>query len=281
MKTLKITLLFIITIIVISCNSGLEKSEDKIEYNRNMVDSIGFATDTEQMDAVMNRIDSLFYEDITECFQTNNLNDSSSWKAVISPHDDYSYVGPTYPKVLMNVNAKTLIVFGVAHKAKHLSIQDKIVFDSFDNWNEPFGKVKVSEFRNELINKLDTNFYLISDSLHKIEHSIEALLPFLQYYNANIEIVPILVPYLKKDKLEKIAKQFSEVIMDYAKSNNLKWGDDYAIVISNDAVHYGDEDWGTSELNYFGSDSAGYEKAVQHEMEIIDKCLSALVAEDI
>ncbi|MCF8296271.1 MAG: AmmeMemoRadiSam system protein B [Saprospiraceae bacterium] len=280
MRTLKNIFLLLISFILVSCNSGLQNSEDIVENNRNMLDSIGFATASWQMESVMQRIDSLFYKDIADCFQTNNLDEGTSWKAVISPHDDYSYVGPAYPKVLKNVNAKTLIIFGVAHKAKLLGIQDKIVFDSFDNWIEPFGPVKVSPFRNELIKHLDTNFYLVSDSLHKIEHSVEALLPFLQYYNANIDIVPILVPYLQKDKLDKIAKQFSVILKDFAKSNNLKWGDDYAIVISNDAVHYGDEDWGTSELNYYGSDSAGYEKAVQHEKEIIDKCLTGSITDD-
>ncbi|MFC2110953.1 AmmeMemoRadiSam system protein B [Bacteroidota bacterium] len=280
MRVLKLILLLVISLVIVSCNSDLKKSDDKAEHNRNMIDSIGFATDSNQMQTVMDRIDELYYCDIAECFQLNNLDDSSSWKAVISPHDDYSYVGPAYQKVLKNINAKTLIVFGVAHKAKYLGIQDKIVFDSFNNWNEPLGLVKVSDFRNELIRKLDTNYYLISDSLHKIEHSIEALIPFLQYYHTNIEIIPILVPYMEKSKMEKIAKQMSTIIKEYAKSSNLKWGDNYAILISNDGVHYGDEDWGNSELNYFGSDSLGYKKAVKHEMEIINKCLIGSLTED-
>ncbi|MEZ5000386.1 MAG: AmmeMemoRadiSam system protein B [Bacteroidales bacterium] len=41
---------------------------------------------------------------------------------------------------------------------------------------------------------LNPAYYLVNDSMHNIEHSLESMVPFLQYYNREVEIVPILVP---------------------------------------------------------------------------------------
>jgi hypothetical protein len=54
---------------------------------------------------------------------------------------------------------------------------------------------------------------------------------------------------------------------------DLMIGRDYAIVISTDAVHYGCEDWGGSDFAFYGCDSAGFDKAVDHEYEIMRNCL--------
>jgi len=54
----------------------------------------------------------------------------------------------------------------------------------------------------------------------------------------------------------------------------MKWGEDFAIIISTDAVHYGDQDWGGTNLAPYGADSAGYKKAVAHEYEIINNTLT-------
>src|SRR6185436_12439451 len=57
------------------------------------------------------------------------------------------------------------------------------------------------------------------------------------------------------------------------REKGLIYGKDIAVVISNDAVHYGDEDWGGKNLAPFGIDEAGTEKANQLDREITDKCL--------
>lgn len=41
----------------------------------------------------------------------------------------------------------------------------------------------------------------------------------------------------------------------------LEWGRDFCIVISTDAVHYGDKEWGGKNYAPYGTDSAGYAKA--------------------
>ena len=109
--------------------------------------------------------------------------------------------------------------------------------------------------------------------MHSVEHSLEALIPFLQYFNDDIEIVPILVPYMNFDKMNEIAEPLAKFLSEKMKKENLRLGKEIAIVISTDAVHYGDEDWGGSNYAPYGTDSMGLVNAKYHEMGIITNCL--------
>lgn len=251
-----IFLLSIGIIFLSNCNTKNSKSE-KI---RSVVDTVGFASYGWQMDSIIHRIN---YSENTD----------ETWRLVIAPHDDYAYVGNLYPKVLNGIKAKTIILFGVAHKAKNYNLENKIVFDSFDAWKALYGNVKVSELRNTIISKLSDSLFVIHDEMQSVEHSIEAIIPFLQYQNRDIEIIPILVPYMLYDNMKKISMSLSNVISEIMKEKNIQWGKDIAIVITTDAVHYGDEDWGDKNYAPFGTDSIGLANARNHEMEIISNCL--------
>ncbi len=243
------------------------------EKVRRPVDPVGFATQAWQMDSVMNRIFNTQGQKILDSWERNNIKKFTPWKVAICPHDDYTYAGWLYPAVLRNVKASTVILIGVAHKAKKFGLEDKIVFDSYDQWAEPYGPVKVSILREKIMNQLPRSTYVIHDSLQQTEHSLEALIPVLQYYNRKVEIVPILVPYMSFSTMDALSGSLSLAIMKVMQELNLGWNKDFAIVISSDAVHYGDEEWGG--LNYapYGCDSAGYKQALAHEYEIITNCL--------
>ncbi|MDD5570140.1 MAG: AmmeMemoRadiSam system protein B [Bacteroidales bacterium] len=248
---------------------------------RTHVDTVGFAQYNWQMDSVVARINKMFG---TKINPNRNLNVSqeSIFKTVISPHDDYAYAGYMYMLALSKIKAKTIIIIGVAHKAKSKItnkpiIENKIIFENFNYWKEPYGKIKVSDLRQQIMAGLPQNYYVVSDSLHKLEHSIEAEVPFLQYFNKNIEIIPIQVPYMPYDTANVIAKSLAKSIYNAMNTFKLQWGKDIAIVISSDAVHYGDEDWGGKNCDVFGVDTAGYRKAIEHEHEIINECLTGKI----
>ena len=240
---------------------------------RGLADTVGFAHQAWQMDSVMQRIEEEYGEKIAGIRKEKNISGNDSWKIAISPHDDYTYASYMYPLVLKNVKAKTIILFGVAHKAKQLNLQDKIIFDSFTEWRGCYGNIKASPLREKIISKLPEGIFEVNDSIQAIEHSVEAILPFLQYYNRDIQIISILIPYNSFGNMEKMAKPLADAIAAVMKENQLKWGNDISLVISTDAVHYGDEDWGGRNFARFGADSAGYRKAVALEKEIMDTCL--------
>ena len=271
---------FLIALLLLSgCNETTTKKSDKITV-RQPVDTVGFAQYDWQMDSIMARIERDQGKDLNDKLAYSNVA-PSGWKVAVSPHDDYAYVGYMYPAVLKNIKAKTIILFGVAHKAKKLHLEDKVIFDSYDYWKEPYGNVKVSDMRDEIIKQLPMGLYEVNDSMQKIEHSVEAIIPFLQYYNRNIEIVSILVPYMSFKTMDKIAEPLAMAIKKAAKKHNMEWGKDYAIVISTDAVHYGDEDWGGKNFAFNGTGCKANEKTKIHEYEIIKTISGPLSSEGI
>lgn len=258
-------LLFLWGLVIPGCYSGKEKALSI----RPLADTIGFAQYGYQMDEVRHRVESRFGDDIEQLLQAAGISGQDCWKAAICPHDDYAYAGYLYPSVLGNIKAHTVILFGVAHKARLMNLKDQLIFDSYDAWKGPYGNVRVSDMREEIIARLPKQVFQVNDSMQRMEHSLEALIPFLQYRDRKIEIVPILVPYMPFEKMGSIAIPLAEAIRDLAAEYGWEWGKDFALVISNDAVHYGDEDWGGKNYATYGTDSAGYEAAVEHEWEII------------
>jgi len=239
-------------------------------YIRQLVDTVGFAQYSWQMDSIMSRIKRKGWA----------KTDDNPWKLAVCPHDDYTYVGTLYPEVLQNVKASCLILIGVAHKARQLGIEDSLVFDNFDFWKGPSNDVAVSPVREELLDILSGKYAIVSDTLHKAEHSIESMIPFLQYFNKEISIIPVLVPTMDQTRMEECGKALAEAIREVADKNKWEWGEDYAIIVTTDAVHYGNEDWGGSDYAFFGCDSAGNRKAFDHEAEIINNCLTGKITPD-
>ena len=237
---------------------------DKALKIRPLKDTVGFAQYSWQMDSLMSRIKRLGWE----------AHPGLPWKFAICPHDDYTYVGKLYPELLQNIKAPNLILIGVAHKAAQLHIEDSLVFDSYKCWKGPWKNISVSPAMEEIFSLLAGKFAIVNDSLQKIEHSVEAMIPFLQYFNRNISIIPILVPTMSPERMEACGKALADAIRAVAKGHKWEWGTDYAIIVTTDAVHYGNEDWGGVDRAYFGCDENGNIKARDHEAEIIDSCFT-------
>jgi MEMO1 family protein len=260
-KTLFITQIFLLIILLSCMNERLNRKEaGKV---RPLKDTVGFAQYSWQMDSLMDRLDRKGWK------KPSGL----PWKLVICPHDDYTYVGTLYPELLQNVKAPNLILIGVAHKAAQFGIEDSLVFERYSYWKGPWKKIPVSPVREEIYNLLAKKYAILNDSLQKVEHSVEALIPFLQYFNRNITIVPIIVPAMSPDRLQACGKALADAIREVAKRHKWEWGTDFSIISTTDAVHYGNEDWGGVDRAYFGCDEEGNIKAREHEAIIIDSCL--------
>lgn len=239
----------------------------KVSFSqRKLVDTVGFAQYGWQMDSLFARIP-----------QSDKMPVKSVYKLAICPHDDYSYAGGLYAKTLSGIKAKTIILIGVAHKAKAFGLENKLVFDSFGEWKCAGGNIKVSAMREKLLKTLSPASFVVHDSLMQAEHSLEAITPFLKRNNGKIEILPILVPYMTFQNMELFSTDLAQKVFVIMKKENLTLGKDVAIVISNDALHYGDADWGGANMAPFGTDSAGTAKAVTKDLKIIDDCLKGEV----
>jgi AmmeMemoRadiSam system protein B len=170
-----------------------------------------------------------------------------------------------------------VIVFGVFHRARLFDCRDRLVFDSFAEWHGPYGPVRVSPVRDEILRGLPEGDYLVDNDMQMVEHSVEALIPFLQAYNREVEIVSILVPYMDWDTIDRLATRFSDVLAKIAKDRGWKLGRDICLISSCDAVHYGDSGWGGKNYAEFGTDAAGYGAAVERDRRLAGDYLSGPV----
>lgn len=264
-------LLFTLSVALLICISECRyKETDRSgqEKVRPLKDTIGFAQYSWQMDSLMARMYRNGWA----------RREGLSWKVAICPHDDYTYVGTVYPEILQNIKAPNLILIGVAHKATQMGIEDSLVFDTYSYWKGPWKNIPVSPVREELFNILKKDYAVKNDSLQKVEHSVESMIPYLQYFNKNISIIPILVPTMNPDRMQECGRGLAEAIRSVAGKHGWIWGRDYAIVVTTDAVHYGNEDWGGVDRAYFGCDEDGNILARALEAEIIKKCFEGEVA---
>lgn len=266
---------------LIGCLLGLciTQSCQQVSYSeqtRPLADTVGFATKAWQMDSLLARSWHDKSQPKKLIFSTPVPHNIPA-KVIISPHDDYAYVGSLYPQLLQTVKASNLIIFGVAHRARAFKIENQLVFDSFARWHGLYQPIKPHPLREFLQRDLPSDLWVRNDSLQAVEHSIEALLPFLQYLNRQIRIVPILVPAMPYERMTAVGARLAQAISHYARRHDWQWGKDFAIVISCDAVHYGDADWGGKNYAPYGCGGVGYQKALEHEKQIIDSCLTGLI----
>jgi MEMO1 family protein len=222
-------------------------------------DDIGFCWNAEEMDRFVKWLDNNAEQKIY---------DSENLIAAISVHDDYLYAGKVYYPLFKQIHAKEVVIFGVTHgsvRKEMGSLKNVVILDEFDGWRGPYSNVKISPLREEIKSQLNKEDYLVSNKAHSIEHSIEALIPFLQHYNRDTKITPIMVTQMPLAKMEELSAVLSKIIFDYMKEHNLRLGKDIFILISNDANHYG-EDFSNSP---YGLDLKAHKTAIDNDRRII------------
>ncbi len=247
---------------------------------REPVDTIGYATTAAEVEAVIERSDSLEEDRYSANAGQLPGMDGRTLVGAISPHDDYLYAGRVYVHALREIRTPLVILVGVSHTARRRMVQDRLIFESFDAWRGPYGDCPVSPLREETIGALPEEVVLVSDEMHAEEHSLEALIPFLQYYNRDVSILPVLVSRLRGFLFDEAAALLAGAVFDATRRRGMTLGTDYVILISADCVHYGDDRWGERYYAPFGVDREGYEKAVRQDLSIAGDCLTRTLDRD-
>lgn len=167
-------------------------------------------------------------------------------KALIAPHAGYVYSGVVSASAFMQLKAleprKKIFLIGSSH---HTDFNGASIYN-VGHYITPFGKVAVDmELASEIIQQ-STVFEFVQ-AAHAHEHSLEVMLPFLQYYWQNeFSIIPIVIATHRTDVCQKIAQD----LLPWFNSDNL-------FVISTDLSHY-----------------PNYKDAVQVDKHTIDAVLS-------
>ena len=164
--------------------------------------------------------------------------------AAIAPHDDYLLAGRVDYPLFKILRAKEVVIFGVTHGTVRQEIGDLhniLILDDFKTWPGLTGPMAVSGLREVLKARLDKSVYQVSNKAHAIEHSIEAEVPWLQYFNPDVKITPVMVTGMPFEKMEEIAAQLAKVIAAEMKAKGLVAGKDIFFLISSDGNHYGQD----------------------------------------
>ncbi len=145
--------------------------------------------------------------------------------AVLSPHAGYVYSGMVAGAVYSKVEISgTVVLLGPVHR---YAAAEFALF-SEGSWETPLGEVKIDE---ELAKAILENCTLIekNTTAHEMEHSLEVQVPFLQYLNADVRIVPILIGVNRYDSLKTLGEALAKSITGY--------GHDVLISASSDMSH--------------------------------------------
>ena len=197
-------------------------------------DDVGFCWNPESMQRLMDYLEN----QEKESFEADGL------VAAISPHDDYLYAGRVYYPLFKILRAKEVVIFGVTHgsvRNEIAGLQNILILDSFPYWPGLNRPVAASGLREYLKKSLDKSVYITNNRAHEIEHSIEALLPFLQYFNPEVKITPIMVTPMPFARMEEVSSMLAETIAGYMHENHLMAGKDIFFLISSDGNHYGED----------------------------------------
>jgi len=237
---------------------GLPSEGDLV---RGQLDTVGFVVGPAAAEEVVAAAVRLEQESLTEQDDRLGMALGDGFIGGVCPHDDHLYAGRVYVHLTERITAPRVLLIGVFHKARLWDLKDRIVFDSFEAWHAPWEPMRVDPLRGELIAALPDDAYVIDNTMHCREHSLEALLPFLQRGHPERTIVPILVPYMGWDRLTEITDRLASAVAEIMKTNGWRLGRDLAIVISSDAVHYGPD----FDHAPFGTDAEAYEQAIARD----------------
>jgi AmmeMemoRadiSam system protein B len=145
---------------------------------------------------------------------------------LISPHAGYIYSGPVAGATISRIKFKdTFIIMGPNHsgRGKPFSIMTE------GSWQTPLGEVEIDSGLGKQI--LANSRYLEEDSsAHLGEHSIEVQLPFLQYFNTEFKLVPIVLAYAGGAIYKEIGKALAKAVKESGRKA--------VIIASSDMTHY-------------------------------------------
>ncbi|MDY6848190.1 MAG: AmmeMemoRadiSam system protein B [Geoalkalibacter sp.] len=145
---------------------------------------------------------------------------------VVSPHAGYVYSGAIAGAVFSCVHVpETVVILGPNH---HGVGQRAAVYPG-GAWETPLGRSEIdAELSRNLVQSCD--LLQEDEAAHRFEHSLEVQLPFLQFLNPSLRIVPLCLSHTRPDDLVRLGEQMADVLE--------KDGREILLVASSDMTHY-------------------------------------------
>jgi AmmeMemoRadiSam system protein B len=146
--------------------------------------------------------------------------------AVVSPHAGYIYSGRVAGETFSRVHIpEDVIILGPNHHGQGgaVALMDK------GTWQMPMGEVPINE---TLAAELCRVSRLVErDELaHRYEHSLEVQVPFLQFFQKDLTITPLVISHIPFDDCVAVGRDIAVAVRNYKKP--------VLIVASTDMTHY-------------------------------------------
>lgn len=144
-------------------------------------------------------------EQIEKCLSSDQLISDS--KGLILPHAGYPFSGSVLGKALdsVEIDEKNITIFGPSHYSSDTFLDE-------GDWKTPLGEVK-------------TNLDFDLKKHTSRDHSIEVIVPFLQYKLKEFSLTPLVMGENSFDDLKELAEKF--------------FSKDSFFIASSDFFHYG------------------------------------------
>jgi MEMO1 family protein len=152
-----------------------------------------------------------------------NRSPHATLRALIIPHAGYAYAGWTAAHISLAVNGdrfNRIIVMGPDHR---IGFEGCAVSDA-EAWETPLGRIRLDQAA-ERLRRNNVLFRAIPAS-DRFEHSVEVVLPYLQYFFKKFDLIPIV--FGRGEDLAEKAAAAIDPLLDQ----------DTLIVVSSDLSHY-------------------------------------------
>lgn len=149
-----------------------------------------------------------------------------SAKGVMAPHAGLMYSGDVAGSVYSRIEIPdTVILLG----PNHTGMGERIAISCNGSWIMPFGDLEIDVSLAKAILE-NLSIARADEDAHRLEHSLEIQLPFLQYFRKQFRFVPICLMRLSFDECQMLARAIVRAVRSCDRS--------VLIVASSDMTHY-------------------------------------------
>jgi AmmeMemoRadiSam system protein B len=152
---------------------------------------------------------------------------ASKTVAVVSPHAAYQFSGPVAAHSYFHASSLPDPELIVVVAPNHYGIGSGVSTFKDGFWETPLGRMRVDAEASAMLVK--AGVAAIDPDAHRMEHSLEVQLPFLQrIYGNDVPFLPVSLLLQDRDTAEDVANALAEVVKDKKA----------VIVASSDLTHY-------------------------------------------
>ncbi len=145
---------------------------------------------------------------------------------LIAPHAGYMYSGAVAGSAYSTIQIPdTVIILG----PNHHGFGARVAIFPHGEWITPLGSTRINDDLAQLIIRNSMQIE-VDSAAHRYEHSLEVQLPFLQYINPEVSVVPICIGPCIYEECRNLGIGIAKAILEYGK--------DALIVASSDMTHY-------------------------------------------